>query len=261
MAYRKATELDPSTAANWILLADLLHFRLGRFSEAEEAYRKALEIDVDEKWGWNNLGLLLGDCLGRHEEASHALQKAIELDPEDSLAPAYNLVSVLRDQLGRIRDAQRIFSKLVPPEDEALQAGLLLHPTLFATYLENWGVATEHLGKALDLIADQSAFPPSTFPGWMRATAVLLHLGYGDKLLEFLRVRGDDQRLRPWYEAIRAHFRGDRRYLRNIPAEMRDVAGMLYDEINTRLRILPDSTRRWSPPTGVKRVASRRRSR
>lgn len=259
-AYRKAADLDPSVAAGWRYLGDLLHYRLGRFSEAEEAYRKAIEISADDRWSWNSLGLLLADCLGRYEEASEALQTAIELDPEDSLAPAYNLVSLLRDQLGRIKEAQRIASKLVPPEDETLQAGLLLHPALFAAYEENWGVVTEHLGKALDLIAGQSAFPPSTFPGWMRATAVFLHLGYGDKLLEFLRVRGDDQRLRPWYEAIRAHFRGDRRYLRNIPAEMRDVAGMLYDEINTRLRTLPDSTRRWSPPTGIKRVASRRRS-
>lgn len=61
----------------------------------------------------------------------------------------------------------------------------------------------------------------------MRASAVSLHLGFGEKLLSFLCDRGDDQRLRPWYEALRALLRWDRRYLRNIPAEMQEVAGKL----------------------------------
>ncbi len=258
-AYRKATALDPNETFTWMQLADLLHYRMARFAEAEEAYSRAIAIDPNSNWPWNNLGLLLADCLGRYEDASHAFKRAIEIAPEDSLAPAYNLVSVLRDQLGEIEEAQRICATLEAQDDKALQSAILLHPALFATYSENWGMASAHLAEALNLLADHNAFPSSVFPGWMRATAVLIHLGYGNKLLELLKLRGDDQRLRPWYEAIRAHIRGDRRYLRNIPAEMRDIAGTLYDEIDTRLRNLPDSTRRWSPPPAIKRVASRRK--
>jgi hypothetical protein len=84
------------------------------------------------------------------------------------------------------------------------------------------------------------------FMDWTRATAVLLHLGFGERLLRFLSERGEDQRLRPWYEAIRAILRGDRLYLRNIPAEMQTVAETLYNEIDVRLKRLPESTRHWS---------------
>ena len=87
---------------------------------------------------------------------------------------------------------------------------------------------------------------PFMFMDWTRATAVLLHLGFGEKLLRFLSERGEDQRLRPWDEAIRAILRGDRLYLRNIPAEMQNLAETLYDEIEVRLKHLPKSTRHWS---------------
>lgn len=83
------------------------------------------------------------------------------------------------------------------------------------------------------------------FMHWARATAVLLHLGLGEKLRLFLSDRGEDQRLRAWFEAVRAILRGDRLYLRNIPAEMQNLAETLYDEIDVRLKHLPESTRRW----------------
>ena len=78
----------------------------------------------------------------------------------------------------------------------------------------------------------------------MRATAVLLHLDYGKDLLALLEERGDDQRLRPWYEAIRAHQLNDRRYLLNVATEVRPAAESYYDQIARRLALLPGSTRR-----------------
>jgi len=101
----------------------------------------------------------------------------------------------------------------------------------------------KHLAQALDLMVKPNAELPFMLMDWTRATAVLLHLGFGDKLLLFLRQRGEDQRLRPWYEATRAILRGDRLYLRNIPAEMQNLAETLYDEIDVRLKHLPESTR------------------
>jgi tetratricopeptide (TPR) repeat protein len=256
-AYRRAIELDPKEPGSWAGLAGLLHYEHGRYLEAETAYRKALELDSGRSEAWNGLGLLLADCLGRPEDAAAAFQKAIGIDPQACLPPKYNLVSVLRDQLRRFDEARRLTAELPQKSEKANTAAILLHPALFAAYDHNWGICSEHLGQALDLIADQGAFPPHTFPGWMRATAVLLHLNYGPELLTFLQVRGDDQRLRPWYEAIRACLRGDRRYLRNIPAEMRDVAGTLYDQIGIRLQNLPASTQRWSPPSAKKRSTPR----
>ncbi len=159
-----------------------------------------------------------------------------------------------------IAEAGEIADKLPTPEALTLTAGLALHPALLAAYQERWGETRNHLAIALDRIADHGAFPQDTFPGWMRATAVLIHLDYGERLLKFLHERGDNQRLRPWYEAIRAHLRGDRRYLRNIPAEMRDVAGTFFDYIHSLLKVLPGSTRRWSPPGKPSTNSRKRRS-
>ncbi len=158
-------------------------------------------------------------------------------------------------------EASEIARELPLPEDATLRAGIALHPALFAACQDSWGEARGHLTAALELLADHGAFPQETFPDWMRATAVLIHLDYGERLLELLRERGDDQRLRPWYEAIRAQLRGDRQYLRNAPLEMRDVAGRCFDHIHRLLEVLPDSTRRWSPHSGPSSKSRKRRSR
>ncbi len=265
-AYLKAIEVqDDSPRAEawriWDNLGSLYQNELERFPDAEQAYLKATELDSGNVDAWNGLGLLLADHLGRPEEAESAFRKAIEANPEEPLAPQYNLVSVLRDQLGRLPEAMEIARELPVPEAPTLRAGIALHPVLFAAYQDNWSEARDQLATALDLIADQGAFPQDTFPGWMRATAVLIHLDHGERLLDFLRDRGDDQRLRPWYEAIRAELRGDRQYLRNIPVEMREVAGRFFDHIHRVLEVLPDSTRRWSPHGKPRTSGRKRRSR
>ena len=255
-AYRKSIELDPKDAKPWNNLGDLLQKHADRFEEAEEAYRKALTLDARNLRIWNQLGLLLNDCLGRGTEAVEAFRKAIELDPQTSFVPAANLVGVLRDQLGRNDEALQVYRNLPETKEQSLRTVIPLHAALFAAHAENWGIAAENLGKALDLLDDKCLFPEPTLTDWMWASAVLLHLGYGVKLLEYLQARGEDQRLRPWYEAIRAHLRGDRRYLRNAPVEVRPPAEVLYDQIALRLRHLPDTSRRWSPPT-CKKVAAK----
>ncbi len=239
----------------------LYQSELDRFPDAEQAYLKAIELDSENLDAWNGLGLLLADHLGRAEEAESAFRKAIAADPEEPMAAQNNLVSVLRDQLGRLPEAAELARELSFPEASTRDSGIALHPALFAAYQDNWSEARDHLATALDLIADRGAFPQDTFPGWMRATAVLIHLDYGERLLDFLHDRGDDQRLRPWYEAIRAQLRGDRQYLRNIPVEMRDVAGRLFDHIHNLLEVLPDATRRWSPHRKQRAKGRKRRSR
>ena len=157
-----------------------------------------------------------------------------------------DLVYVLRDHLAQHQEARRLLSQLGAPESGNFKVSVCLHEALFAAYAENWGNATNHLAQALDLMVTSNPPVPFMFMDWTRANAVLLHLGFGEKLLRFLSERGEDQRLRPWYEAIRAILRGDRLYLRNIPAEMQNLAESLYDEIEVRLKHLPKSTRHWS---------------
>jgi hypothetical protein len=93
----------------------------------------------------------------------------------------------------------------------------------------------------------------TTDDDWFRASAVLLHLNYGEELLAFLRERGDDARMRPWYEALSALHRGDRRYLHNIPVEVRTTAEYYFDQIEERLNALPEMTRRRPTPKLAKR--------
>lgn len=128
-----------------------------------------------------------------------------------------------------------------------------LHEALFAAYDSNWGLACEALAEALTIRAD--GFDSSNTDDWLRASAVLLHLDYGAELLAFLDQRGDTVRLRPWVEAVRAHQLGDRRALQNIAPEIRMI---LYDGIESRLKKLPEKTRR-RPLAKPKRTRSRRR--
>ena len=101
---------------------------------------------------------------------------------------------------------------------------------------------TEELNRALREVGGE--LPASTRDDWYRASAVLLHLGFGTKLVEFLKDENADIEMMPWFEAVQAHVEGDKRYLLNIPAEARPVAEKIFDEIAIRRRHLPEKTRR-----------------
>jgi tetratricopeptide (TPR) repeat protein len=244
---RKAIEVGPNDASSWRQLGVFLVRQLRRYEEAETAFRQVAILQPKNPVAWYELGNILADFQGKGTEAADALRTAISLAPASAFEPTIDLVYVLRDLLGQHQEAKRLLSQLETPESSIFKVSVCIHEALFAAHAENWGNATEHLAQALDLMLKPNAELPFMFMDWTRATAVLLHLGFGEKLLRFLSERGDDQRLRPWYEAIRAILRGDRLYLRNIPAEMQTVAETLYNEIDVRLKCLPESTRRWSP--------------
>ena len=272
-AYRKAIELDPASAYPWCDLGDLLRDHLACYEEAEEAYRKAIELDTEYAYPWNGLGVLLRDHLARYEEAEEAYRKAGELDPKswawnghgnllldylnrvDQAAQAFekaidldsdgdfarlNLVFLLRDHVGDFEAARRLLNTL--SDKNACLDTQHLHAALFAAYEDNWGIATEELIRALREVGGE--LPANTRDDWYRASAVLLHLGFGVKLVELLEQEGADVEMMPWFEAVRAHVEGDRRYLRNIPAEARPVAEKIFDEIAIRRKHLPERTRR-----------------
>ena len=88
------------------------------------------------------------------------------------------------------------------------------------------------------------------------------NLGQVGDLDGFLDERGDTARLRPWVEALRAHHLGDRRALQNIAPEIRIAAEIFFDGIESRLKKLPDKTRRRPlPKTKTPRLRSRTRKR
>jgi tetratricopeptide (TPR) repeat protein len=252
--YRKAIEVGPNDALTWRTLGKLLVGHLRRYEEAASAFRQVAILQPKDPVAWYELGNILADFQGKGTEAAEALRTAISLSPSATFEPTLDLVYVLRDLLGQHEEAERLLNQLGTPESSIFRVSVCIHEALFAAYAENWGSATKHLAQALDLMVKPNAELPFMFMDWTRATAVLLHLGFGERLRLFLSHRGEDQRLRPWYEALRAILRGDRLYVRNIPAEMQKLAETLYNEIEVRLRRLPESTRHWSTPDSSSRT-------
>ncbi len=275
-AYRKAIDINPKYATAWNNLGILLESVFERHSEAEETYRRAIEINPKYAAPWNNLGILLKNRFGRQEEAEEAYQNSIEIDPT-SAAPRNNLGNLQLDLLGKLDDAQNSFEQGIESmgrsslfcqhnlvflsrdfqdnagdarkllddiercEDGELADTWHLHDTLFASREQNWGLAASLLQQALEVIG--GAFPADTKDDWFRATAVLLHQGYGTKLIALLEEGGWDKEMLPWFEAIRAHAAKNERLLLECPQEARKVAKEIYDQIAVRLQWLPESTR------------------
>ena len=117
-----------------------------------------------------------------------------------------------------------------------------LQKMLFASREQNWGQAQKHLAGALNLAEKDSPLGRANYH-LVWASAVLLHQGYGIKLVKFLDKEGWSIRLMPWVEAIRAHSLEDRRHLLDIPQESREIAGNIYDQIANIRQHLPESTR------------------
>ncbi|WP_309714361.1 tetratricopeptide repeat protein [Armatimonas sp.] len=238
-AYRKAIELDPKSILPWNGLGNLLQNHLGRYEESEQAYHKAIELDPRYAYPWDGLGNLFQDHLGRYEESEQAYHKAIELDPKN-IVSKHNLVFLYRDILYRNNEAREIFHLI--QDKESLKDTRMLHESLFSAYEDNWEACSEAIEKAIEFTNFE--LPPETRYDWFRASAVLLHLGFGEQFVKLLESLGADVKMLPWFEAVKAHALGNRHYLQNIPAEARPVTEKLYDEILRRREKLPESTAR-----------------
>ncbi len=233
-AYREAIRLDPKSALPWCNLGALLQEHLGRYAEAEQAYREAIRLDPKSAMSWYNLGTLLHDYLGRHAEAEQAYRRALEIDPEFDWS-RHNLASLLRDIRGEFAEAHVLLAELRQPD--VVRDTQALHEALFAAYEDHWEQSAAAIRSALSLINDR--LPPDTRDDWFRASAVLLHLGFGERLVALLEQSGADVTLLPWFAAVRAHALGDRRHLLNLPVEARPSAEQIFDEINRRRQQLP----------------------
>jgi tetratricopeptide (TPR) repeat protein len=200
------------------------------------------------------LGNLHADVTGNTQEAERCYLAALELEPE-SLITRLNLAFLQRDLLLQFDVARETLAKVPAPADNSEHATWLLHEALFAAYSDDWDRLSEQLGLALARIPH--GFPPLFFDDWMRASAVLVHLGFGARLLEWLTARGDCQRFRPWHEALRATELHWPEWLLRIAPEVRLPAEKIHAEIARRLARLPAASSSRPPPQP--RHARRRR--
>ena len=232
-AYREAIRLDPNKAVPWNNLGNLLMDHLARYAESEQAFRQAIRLDPNFAWPWNGLGNLLQDFLGRHDEAIDAYRRSLDIDTHND-SPRHNLVFLLRDLRHEHADARSVLQELQEPEK--WRDSQALHEALFAAYEQDWPNATVALKLALSVIGGR--LPASTRDDWFRASAVLLHLGFGARLVEVLQESGADVELLPWFAAVQAHALEDKRHLLNLPVEARPVAEQIFDQIERRRKQL-----------------------
>ena len=228
-AYRKALELDTQNTNAWTSLALLLTNKLHRYKDAEIACRKALEIE-EKNILRNTLGILYSDFLNNPKEAEICYRKSLELNPADECAKQ-NLIFLLRDQLGRSEEAERLFSE-IDPTTSVWPEEMALHLATFALRKENIGEAKDHLKEALGLLGGQ--FKPNSVDDWYRTAAAWLMLGRGEPWLEVWESTGAKELYLPFHEAVRAHQLGDIRFLNNIPKEVRPAAEEIFREIERR---------------------------
>ena len=168
-------------------------------------------------------------------------EKALKIKP-DAEDVITRLALIYRDVLDDSDKARALFTSVSISETHFINPHLKeIHEVLFASREQNWGQAQKHLSNALDLTENSSSFILKEELYW--ASAVLLHQGYGAKLVKFLDEEGWKTRLMPWVEAIRAYALKDRRHLLDIPQESREVAGYMYDRIDDIQKHLPESTR------------------
>ncbi len=112
-AYRKASELDPSSAGALVNLGTV-HFNARNWPEAERQYRRALEVDPQYALAHFNLGNLFDERGNRAEALSHYLS-ALHIHP--TYADAHYNVALLYQSIGQALKAVRhwrLYLKLDP---------------------------------------------------------------------------------------------------------------------------------------------------
>jgi Tfp pilus assembly protein PilF len=290
-AMREALRIDPENELCLIRLALFMQTTLGTAVEVESLLRKAVEINPQSELALSALAIFLEDSQAREKEALNLWFDVLSINPGHFTACL--TLGQWFSKRGDIEKAQKFFEQAArhgtlakevklaaqalfkhqQPETAAHlianaeqrfqdedQMLIRLYRSILAAHDENWGQASALIRGLIERLGDRAMFPKEQQDDWLTLTAALLHYGYGEKLLELLADTGADQKLRPWSEAIRAMLRGDKKYLRNTPVEVRDSAAVLFAQIESHLATLPAETRRWNP-SGASQGSSRRKKR
>jgi serine/threonine protein kinase/Flp pilus assembly protein TadD len=199
-ALRKATELDPKSAASFCNLGLILN-QLGRTDEAIAALRKATELDPGDTRAFWGLGVV-----GRPREAIPTLRKAVELDPGNALARrelAEMLAAAGRDpgQCNSHRRAIAVLTETAPDDHDAWNYGAVLW-----AQTGDLAGARRHCRRMLD------RFGRATDPVIAERTAkacLLLPLGAPEQeaacdLADRAVAMSQDHWVQPWAEVTKA---------------------------------------------------------
>lgn len=271
-AYRKAFDIEPEEEHYLVKLGESISKDPSRRSEAIALLRRAIELNPDSTYARSVLAGFLFDNEATKNEAIDLWIEVLERDPKDACAwlsisiwmkevgdehkfreyfhialENFDLWILLRMirmfgfRSGHLAAAKKMFETIraaTPPEK---RHELLFDEIIFDASEDNWGNVSKALSELIHRHGERMAFPQEDKESWLDMSVALLFYGHGEKLIHTLEQTGADQRLRPWTEALRAYVRGDRKYLRNAPAEVRESAGQLFDEITSQLKDLPQA--------------------
>jgi Flp pilus assembly protein TadD len=112
-------EDTPRTAADWTR-SGALHYRAGRFREAEAATREAVRLGPRDMGAWANLGAILR-AQRRTLDALHVLDQALAIAPD---AP-----TVLLNRANVLNELQRFAEALRAPTAPSPAAATTPSPT------------------------------------------------------------------------------------------------------------------------------------
>ncbi|KAL3910262.1 MAG: hypothetical protein SGPRY_009122, partial [Prymnesium sp.] len=118
--YATALANDPTSAAAYERMGEVMASALGEATMGEEALRLAVSLDPSRASAWNSLGSLL-HTRGELEEAADSLGRARELSPADR-GVVRNLGTALRAQArwqgGRFNESLRLLQEANGEENE-----------------------------------------------------------------------------------------------------------------------------------------------
>lgn len=232
---RQAIDFEPESTFARASLAELLEQRESTKMEAIDQWLEVIKRNPKYTSAWLSLASWLLR-VGDRETYQTFLGKALKTAQPPMLLRLVRVWGVLSGRPKVGMDLLDIIRKATPAEQ---QHELLFDEIMLDVAQANWGHASDSITQLLQRLGERMAFPHSDRDSWFEMSAVILNCGYGEKLMQVLEHTGFDQRLRPWTEALRAHVRGDRKYIRNAPVEVRESAGQMFDEIANRLKSLP----------------------
>jgi tetratricopeptide (TPR) repeat protein len=231
---KEAVELQPDSILARTQLASLLESNEETYDDAIDQWLEVVKRDPNNTMARLSIAIWMKKS-GDDEKFYDVLQTAIKT------ANRWMLLRMTRTFgcfSGRPDLGKKIFESLraLTPEENLHE--LLFDEIILDAAEDNWGKASKVLSCLISRLGERMAFPKEDKDSWLDMSAALLFYNHGEKFIVTLAQTGAEQSLRPWAEAVRAHVRGDRKYLRNAPAEVRESAGKLFDEITIRLQRL-----------------------
>lgn len=218
----RAAEVDPTGELFYFL--GIIFEQESMYPEAKKCYLQALDSEMgNNDTVLQSLGELERDYFKNYDAAESYFIKLRDTNP-------YFLVSLYRDYMGRVSEANDIFKSIVVSEEQ--QTEYELEQVLFNIQASLMDDAEKVLKKCIGRIKSEPDFSalPITFN---RFYTICLMYGCGEWLLRVFDQMGLKEDLAPDYHAIKALLTlNPDAYLDTVAMEIREISKKIIAQIN-----------------------------